>query len=101
MKAYLVVYHYEADYEFDKPFTSNEKLFTTEKKAKDYIEEQMRGKEVEELELGDLSCEYCEHNHKCNGCCPKIKIFNVQRRDDDEEPDAFEWYEIESLDLED
>ena len=99
MTVYLVIYHHETGSWGDSPYTCNEKLFTTENKAKDYIEEQLKEKEFEEIDC--LSCENCEQRStdKCNNCCPKIKVFNVGYRDDNGTPEDFDWYDIESLEL--
>ena len=99
MTVYLVIYHHETGSWGDSPYTCNEKLFTTENKAKDYIEEQLKEKEFEEIDC--LSCENCEHRsmEECNECCPKIKAFNVSYRDGNGKPEDFDWYDIESLEL--
>ena len=99
MAVYLVIYHHETGSWGDSPYTCNHRLFTTEKKAKDYIEERLKEKEFEEIDC--LSCENCEHRsmEECNGCCPKIKAFNISYRDDDGTPVDFDWYDIESLEL--
>ena len=99
MTVYLVIYHHETGSWGDSPYTCNLRLFTTEEKAKDYIEEQLKEKEFEEIEC--LSCKNCEQQSmdKCNKCCPKIKAFNVSYRDDNGTPEDFDWYDIESLEL--
>ena len=99
MTVYLVIYHHETGSWGDSPYTCNLRLFTTEEKAKDYIEEQLKEKEFEEIEC--LSCKNCEQRSmdKCNKCCPKIKAFNVSYRDDNGTPEDFDWYDIESLEL--
>ena len=99
MTVYLVIYHHETGSWGDSPYTCNLRLFTTEEKAKDYIEEQLKEKEFEEIEC--LSCKNCEQRSmdKCNKCCPKIKAFNVSYRDDNGTPKDFDWYDIESLEL--
>ena len=99
MTVYLVIYHHETGSWGDSPYTCNLRLFTTEEKAKDYIEEQLKEKEFEEVEC--LSCKNCEQRSmdKCNKCCPKIKAFNVSYRDDNGTPEDFDWYDIESLEL--
>ena len=99
MTVYLVIYHHETGSWGDSPYTCNEKLFTTENKAKDYIEEQLKEKEFEEIEC--LSYKNCEQRlmDECNECCPKIKAFNVSYRDDNGKPEDFDWYDIESLEL--
>ena len=99
MTVYLVIYHHETGSWGDSPYTYNLRLFTTEEKAKDYIEEQLKEKEFEEIDC--LSCKNCEQRSmdKCNNCCPKIKAFNVSYRDDNGTPKDFDWYDIESLEL--
>ena len=99
MTVYLVIYHHETGSWGDSPYTRNCELFTTENKAKDYIEEQLKEKEFEEIEC--LSCKNCEQRSmdECNECCPKIKAFNISYRDDNGTPIDFDWYGIESLEL--
>ena len=50
MTVYLVIYHHETGSWGDSPYPCNEKLFTTANKAEDYIEEQLKEEECEEID---------------------------------------------------
>lgn len=99
MIVYLVVYHHETGSWGDTSSCNNEAVFTMKEAAQNYINDLLKDKNVEITY--EPCCYSCEHPDNCDSECLVLerKVFNVEYRNDDNEPVDFDWYDIEELEI--